>query len=399
MSVTFEVERFEWAADDRLELEGRWFGLRGRRFIRPTLDVQVDGTSRRLLALMEHKPWAALDGEDWLAAFAWEGDRGDVAAELAVGSDMTFELPKPGGGPPGKASPKRLAAAAAGVVQPARRTRDDAHERKLADAERARGEMAAEVTALKRALGQKERTVRELQEQLRSAQADLAAAADVTQVREPEPDHDDGAALREELESVRADLAAVQADLAAAVAERDRLRTEGLDERVADGEREADLRKQRDAAIAARDAALGQAEEATRQRYEAAGALAAVEREVQTSARALEQVTAERDELRASARAARHERESATTERDDALSRLRSTRRERDHARLSRDAARAERPHVAGVAEAVRRRGPRALGWLSAERSHDELLALRFAALVALSVVCLLVAIWILLAA
>src|SRR4051794_41254560 len=107
MSVTFEVERFEWAADDRLELEGRWFGLRGRRFIRPTLDVQVDGEPRRLLALMEHKPWAALDGEDWQAAFAWEGERGDIAAELAVGADLSFELPRPGGGGSAEHSARR----------------------------------------------------------------------------------------------------------------------------------------------------------------------------------------------------------------------------------------------------------------------------------------------------
>jgi hypothetical protein len=82
------------------------------------------------------------------------------------------------------------------------------------------------------------------------------------------------------------------------------------------------------------------------------------------------------------------------------VARLEDTRRERDQARLSRDATRAERPQVEGVAEVVRRRGPRGLPWIGrSERTRDELLALRFAALVALSVVCLLVAIWILLAA
>jgi hypothetical protein len=54
---------------------------------------------------------------------------------------------------------------------------------------------------------------------------------------------------------------------------------------------------------------------------------------------------------------------------------------------------------VEGVAEVVRRRGTRSLLWLNRERTHDEMLALRFTALVALSVVCLLVAVWILLAA
>jgi hypothetical protein len=48
------------------------------------------------------------------------------------------------------------------------------------------------------------------------------------------------------------------------------------------------------------------------------------------------------------------------------------------------------------VAEAVRRRGPKALAWINRNRTRDEMLALRFTALVALSVVCLLVAIWIL---
>ena len=77
-SVTFEVERFEWVADDRLEVVGRWFGLRGHRFLRPTLDVEVAGERRRMLAVLEHKPWAAEDGEDWVAAFAWAGRARDA---------------------------------------------------------------------------------------------------------------------------------------------------------------------------------------------------------------------------------------------------------------------------------------------------------------------------------
>ena len=84
----FEVERFEWAADDRLEVEGRWFGLRGRRFVRPTLELEIDGEPRRLLALMEHKPWQALDGEEWVAAFQWDGEPGELSAELAVGGQL-----------------------------------------------------------------------------------------------------------------------------------------------------------------------------------------------------------------------------------------------------------------------------------------------------------------------
>jgi hypothetical protein len=28
-----------------------------------------------MLAVLEHKPWAAEEGEEWVAAFAWTGQR------------------------------------------------------------------------------------------------------------------------------------------------------------------------------------------------------------------------------------------------------------------------------------------------------------------------------------
>src|SRR5918999_983680 len=100
LSVTFEVERFEWTGGDRLELVGRWFDVRGRRFLRPTLEVEVDGRSRRLLATLEHKPWAAQEGEEWLAGFAWDGGGAENdAARLTVRPDLAVEL-----GPPATAA-------------------------------------------------------------------------------------------------------------------------------------------------------------------------------------------------------------------------------------------------------------------------------------------------------
>ena len=39
--VAFDVERFEWTAVDRLEVRGRWTGVRGRRFMRPSLNIDV----------------------------------------------------------------------------------------------------------------------------------------------------------------------------------------------------------------------------------------------------------------------------------------------------------------------------------------------------------------------
>ena len=44
--LSFELERFEWAADDRLEVSGRWQGLAGRKLARPVLTVEADGRRR-----------------------------------------------------------------------------------------------------------------------------------------------------------------------------------------------------------------------------------------------------------------------------------------------------------------------------------------------------------------
>ena len=46
--VSFELERFEWTADDRLEVVGRWNGVRGRRISRPALTVEAGGRRTRL---------------------------------------------------------------------------------------------------------------------------------------------------------------------------------------------------------------------------------------------------------------------------------------------------------------------------------------------------------------
>ncbi len=99
--VDFELERFERTSEDRIEISGRWYGLRGRRFVRPVLNLPtVGGSRRRAIALLEHKPWAADDGQTWLAAFAWPQGAGDVeGAELEVGPGLIVDLPAPGGKP------------------------------------------------------------------------------------------------------------------------------------------------------------------------------------------------------------------------------------------------------------------------------------------------------------
>ena len=96
----FVVERFN-VSDGRVEVAGHWRHVRGRRFVRPVLWLQKGESRQRLMAVLDHKPWAADDGEPWLAAFKWEGGKLDVdRAELEVGRELVVELPLPGGRTP-----------------------------------------------------------------------------------------------------------------------------------------------------------------------------------------------------------------------------------------------------------------------------------------------------------
>src|SRR3954466_5908666 len=55
-AVAFEVERFGWTANDRIEVVGCWFGLRGHRFMRPALIVEAGDESPRLPAPLNPTP-------------------------------------------------------------------------------------------------------------------------------------------------------------------------------------------------------------------------------------------------------------------------------------------------------------------------------------------------------
>ncbi len=94
-TVSFELERFE-RSDGRLELRGRWYGVRGVRFIRPTLRLRSAAGSSRALADLEHKPWMPDDGESWKAAFPCKEEIEVLDAELAVTTGIVIPLPAPG---------------------------------------------------------------------------------------------------------------------------------------------------------------------------------------------------------------------------------------------------------------------------------------------------------------
>jgi hypothetical protein len=90
----FELEQFE-RSGDRLRVLGRWSDVRGMRFMRPTLTVG----DRRVLAVLDHKPWAPEEGQTWIAEFPWDGDPADVdleLAELAVAPSVAVPLSSPG---------------------------------------------------------------------------------------------------------------------------------------------------------------------------------------------------------------------------------------------------------------------------------------------------------------
>ena len=84
---------------DRVEVTGRWFGVRGRRFVRPALIIRRSARDpeTRALADPEHQPWAAADGEVWVAAFAVSVDLEEAAElQLSVAPDITVALRRAG---------------------------------------------------------------------------------------------------------------------------------------------------------------------------------------------------------------------------------------------------------------------------------------------------------------
>jgi hypothetical protein len=86
--VTFEIERLE-ISDGCLVISGHWSGVRGMRFVRPTL---VAG-GRRVLATLEHKPWTPAPGRAWTAAFPWkDGDLDLEGLSLAVAPSVAVTL-------------------------------------------------------------------------------------------------------------------------------------------------------------------------------------------------------------------------------------------------------------------------------------------------------------------
>jgi hypothetical protein len=265
--VTFDLERFEWAAPDRLELAGTFSGLDDGAAAAPTLVLHGAERTHRLPAVEADGSGPPEDGEPWAATFAWQdAPEAFDTAELELSEDVSIELPEPragqrpfggqrlqvrqaaepeaeessqngngnGNGPPPPAAERlRLQSELVAAQEEARelraaleraeaelgRAREDLQaerDRQSGDAERFREGLASVQASAEEALAAEQHSADQLRAELEAATAARQDAQDtVDELREKlaahEKTHEDNERLRAELE-----LARVQAEAARA---------------------------------------------------------------------------------------------------------------------------------------------------------------------------------------
>lgn len=258
--IAFELERFEFKGADRVEVSGRWFGVRGRRFIRPTLTMTTDGRGSRSLADLEHKPWAPEDGKLWQAAFSCELDGAQaLEAELNVAPDITVALPVPGGkAATGKRARREPSGRAPSGREPSPRRELLERQPPPRPSGRPSQESAArrEIAGLKSAVEEAGAENERLRGQLQAAEAEQAKLA--ARVQELSTELDRAVAARQSAIAAR--------DQALAAHER------SAGERDAAVDAQSEAVAARDAALQSRDAAIAMREEALNDRDESEAA-------------------------------------------------------------------------------------------------------------------------------
>jgi len=236
--LTFQLERFEWIASDRLELAGRWNGLRGRRIAPPVLAFEAEGRRHRLRAM----PGGQLD-ERWRATFAWDGPAIEIeSAELEVGRSLVVDLPRPrrrsSADRPSEPLEERLAAAeteAEAAREELAQLREDLStaaeetEQALTAAREAEAALREEAEGLKTELERAQGVLEQRESQLGATRAGLERER--TELRELRARLDETAG---ELERERERLATATEEL-----EREREETRRLRERVSEPATEA----------------------------------------------------------------------------------------------------------------------------------------------------------------
>jgi hypothetical protein len=231
----FELDALE-VRDGRLVLTGHWHGVRGLRFVRPTLVIG----DRSVLATLDDKPWAP-DADPWRAEFPWD-DAAPTAQDLtlAVAPSVSVPVGNRQGLPPAIDVPAVRAVAppasdpADGARALAAAERETARLREqLAEAEeardaalRSRRRMAAEAEKAVEAREAAERTV--AQERDTRASGARHASSLEARLTAAERERDDAVRARTraeaERDAARADAVAARAEAAEADAERTRIR-------------------------------------------------------------------------------------------------------------------------------------------------------------------------------
>ena len=270
--IAFELERYEFKGDDRVEISGRWSGVRGRRFIRPTLTVMTGGRGSRALADLEHKPWAPEEGKLWMAAFSCTvEDATALEAELNVAPDITITLPAPGGA--GITGAKRAKPGRTGREPRVRRELLERPAPKRRSAARpsqestARREVAAIRTTMDEVVAEKERLLQESAAEKERLLQKAAAEQERLQL-ELVASETEQAQLRARVEELTAELSHAVAARTSALAARDQA-LETSERSLA--ERDTAVQAQQEA-VAARDAALESRAAAVAMREEALNA-------------------------------------------------------------------------------------------------------------------------------
>jgi len=96
--LTFELARFAWGAPDRLELSGRFVGLRDAPQDDPELVISGANGVHHLPVVPDSLSGSLEDGRWWDAVFAWqEPPVAFEEARLTFGSDLVVDLPGPNG--------------------------------------------------------------------------------------------------------------------------------------------------------------------------------------------------------------------------------------------------------------------------------------------------------------
>jgi hypothetical protein len=243
--VAFELERLE-VVGDRLVVSGWWSGagLRGMRFVRPTLLAR----ERDVLATLDHKPWEPKPERLWTAEFPWDAKVPDPAdAELSVAPSVTVPL-----APTKRPARARRKPAASGAGAA------DAPDRAEPQRE-ARTTRSPEAEVLRKERDRLRAELREVRERIASLEAERTRAVQAAAAEREVAER--AAADRHDAERARA---AAERESDSAVAQRD----EAVAARDAAVRSRARMEAQRDEEVRRRREAEAQRDEARAQREE-----------------------------------------------------------------------------------------------------------------------------------